>query len=488
MKAEQRKHQDLLKVAPWIDTAPPEISPSTEQPPRGSLRNPITVPDAPPAPARLSGDSEQHGGSSSDSQSSGSSTKRSRRRSILESLIPSRLSRRRKKTPKVKGPTSAPRQVGESSGSISVGGPSSGSVGDLAGTRRPGGDRAAVGQGVSGGEVGGLPGSRLESSASLAGPSTSSRGDLTALRQPGPSRAAASSRMSLSSLGILPTSRQETAASTSSIADLTALRQPQPSRAAASSRVSLSSLGILPTSSRGPENEPPHPSLRPQSSTYSFSIPPSSTMPPLQGRGPAQPPPERRPSSMQDFAADMFSDMITPGMMMSSYYAPPPPPSLPELAHLRSPRASRSPRQRRRDDGSGFRGKRPVSRTRGHPIDEPSAASAGVGPSTSFLQPPPHPTAYTNTYTPYASGPYAHAPYAPNTYSHYLPVPPPPPLPFPPQDIPGFTTLPGVGYSCQTCQLVVQQPELHTSDGVNFCFNAVWDPYNNVQGQRGGAV
>ncbi|KAK1812857.1 hypothetical protein LTR12_012741 [Friedmanniomyces endolithicus] len=128
-------------------------------------------------------------------------------------------------------------------------------------------------------------------------------------------------------------------------------------------------------------------------------------MPPLQGRGPAQPPPERRPSSMQDFAADMFSDMITPGMMMSSYYAPPPPPSLPELAHLRSPRASRSPRQRRRDDGSGFRGKRPVSRTRGHPIDEPSAASAGVGPSTSFLQPPPHPTAYTNTYTPYASGP-----------------------------------------------------------------------------------
>ncbi|KAK0356189.1 hypothetical protein LTR91_025274 [Friedmanniomyces endolithicus] len=472
-----RKHQDLLKVAPWIDTGPPDISPSTEQPPDGSLRNPITVPDAPPAPIRLPGDSEQHGGSSSDSQSSGNSVKRSRRRSILESLIPSRLSRRRKKTPKVKGPTSAPRQVGESSGSISVGGPSSGSVGDLAGTRRPGGDRAAVGQGVSGGEVGGLPGSRLESSASLAGPSTSSRGDLTALRQPGPSRAAASSRMSLSSLGILPNSRQETAASTGSIGDSTALRQPQHSRAAASSRVSLSSLGILPTSSRGPENELPHPSLRPQSSTYSFSIPPSSTMPPLAGRGPAQPPPERRPSSMQDFAADMFTDMITPGMMMSSYYAPPPPPP-PDLARLRSPRASRSPRQRRRDDGSG---KRPVSRTRGDPIDDPSAASASAGPSTSFLQPPPHPTAYTNTNT------YPNL-YAPYTYSHYLPVPPPHPLPFPPQDIPGFTTLPGVGYSCHTCHLVVQQPELHTSDGVSFCFNAVWDPFATVQGPRGGGV
>ncbi|KAK0306892.1 hypothetical protein LTR82_016219 [Friedmanniomyces endolithicus] len=484
-----RKHQELLKVAPWTGTGPPDPSPSTEQPPGESLRNPMIVPDAPPAPTGLSSDSDNRSDKSSNSQSSGSSTKRSRRRSILESLIPSRLSRRRKKTPKQKGPTSAPRQLGESSGSGSVGGPSSGSVGDLAGTRRPGDDRAAVGQGVSGGGVGGLPDNRQKSSVSLAGRSTSSRCDLTALRQPGPSRVAAGSRVSLGSLGILPASRLEIAASTGSIGDLTALRQPGPSRAAASSRVSLSSQGILPTTSRGHENQPPHPSLRPQSSsTYSFSIPPSSTMPPLQGRGPAQPPPERRPSSMQDFAADMFTDMITPGMMMSHHHyapPPPPPPPPPNPAFLRSevsPRASRSPRQRRRgDDLPGSHGKSPGSRTRGDPSANPSAVSASAGPSTSLLQPPPLDYAAYGPYAPQA--PYAYTPYACGPY-----LPAPPPVPFPPQDVPGFTTLPGVGYSCHTCQLVVQRPELHTSDGVNFCFNAVWDPFATVRGLRGGGL
>ncbi|KAK0254730.1 hypothetical protein LTS09_010201 [Friedmanniomyces endolithicus] len=471
-----RKHQDLLKVAPWIDTAPPDISPSTEQPPGGSLRNPMILPDAPSASTRLSGDSGQHGGgSSSDSQSSGNSVKRSRRRSILESLIPSRLSRRRKKTPKVKGPTSAPRQVGESSGSGAVGGPSSGSVGDATAVRRLGDDGAARSLGVSGSQVGGVPDSTGEVRAERG-----SRVDLTALGQPGPSRAAASSRVSLSSLGILPDGRQETQAPTGSIASLTSLRQPGPSRVAASSRMSLSSLGILPTSNRGPENEPPHPSLRPQSSsTYSFSIPPSSTMPPLQGREPAQPPSERRPSSMQDFAADMFSDMITPGRMVSHHYAPPPPqpPNPAVLRSMGSPRASRSPRQRRRDDISG---KRPASHTRGNPCADPSAANVSAGPSTFFLQPPAHDYGPYAPHAPYApQAPYAYAPYAP-----YLPAPPP--LPFPPQDIQGFSTVPGVGFSCNTCQLVVQQPELHTSDGVNFCFNAVWDPFGGLQGPRGG--
>jgi len=42
-------------------------------------------------------------------------------------------------------------------------------------------------------------------------------------------------------------------------------------------------------------------------------------------------------------------------------------------------------------------------------------------------------------------------------------------------DHPGFMTLPGVGYSCNVCTLVVQQPLHHSTNGA-FCFDATWDP------------
>ncbi|TKA72063.1 hypothetical protein B0A55_06658 [Friedmanniomyces simplex] len=345
-----RKHQELLKVAPWIDTEPLDVSPSTELPPGASLRNPLMIRDGSPAPVGQSSDSEQHGGGSSDSQSSWS-TKRSRRRSILDSLIPSRLSKRRKNVPKQKAPTSAPRQLGEGSSSASQAGPSSGSVGDLG-----------------------------------------------AFRQANISRAA-SQRMSLNSLGILPDRRQENAA--------------------------------------------PYP-LRPDFN-YAFSIPPTSVLPPLEGRGPA-PPQERRPSSMQDFAADIFGDMIAPDMT-SWDHAPPP-----QQPGLLSPRFNRNPRQVRRDG---------EEQHKQHPPGDPNnPPPPSLGPSNNdpFLFQAP-------TATPY---------HYPSAYTYTYP---PPPFP----SLTGFTTMPGIGWACHTCHLVVQQPALHTTDGVDFCFNAQWDPFNAAQ-------
>lgn len=164
----------------------------------------------------------------------------------------------------------------------------------------------------------------------------------------------------------------------------------------------------------------------------SFSVDPNSVLPSVESKV-ATPPQVRRPSSMQEIVADLFSDLISPGMM-SWDYAPPP-----ETLSF-SPRVSRSPRQHRRDNDKG---KQPVYLDQSRNI---SAVSMAGGEPSSYLDP--------------------------IAYNY-----PPPTVP----DIPGFMTIPGVGWACYICHNIVQQPALHTTNGIDFCLNAQWDPFNPMQ-------
>ncbi|KAK5716418.1 hypothetical protein LTR17_016391 [Elasticomyces elasticus] len=315
-------HQERLEIAPWIDTDPQQVSPTTKVPPASSLGNLAAISDHGTIRGSQSGDS-------SDTQSDGGSLRR-RRRSILDSLIPSRLSKRRKNVPKRKPPTSAPRQS--------------------------------------------------ESGPSLRSVPSQSTVNQVPTRPPAP----------------LPRSQQ----------------------------ISQGSLGLLPDT--GQENWAPD-SLLQGSAAYPFAIPATSMMPPLGGTGPG-----RRPSSMQDYATELFSDLILPGMMSWDHAA--------QFQNTAvSLRNSQSPRQIRRE---GHKGKQPVHNTERGNVFGTSFVSADPA---SLLDP----AAYN------------------------YPAPPPP-------EMPGFMTIPGVGWSCLICNNVVQQPALHTTDGL-FCFNAQWDPFNPLQ-------
>ncbi|KAK3066514.1 hypothetical protein LTR53_017102 [Teratosphaeriaceae sp. CCFEE 6253] len=300
-------------------------------------------------------------------------------------------------------------------------------------------------------------------------------------------------------------------------------------------RGSLGSLGILPD--RGPGENDARGSLQRGAALSGFSIPPHSSLPPLEGWGPVRPVPpfppptstttpapvqERRSSSMQDFAFDMFRDLVVPG---GTWHRAPPAP-----VREGPPRTPRGTRLQLRGEGRGKgkgKGKEPVYLLEGGgggggTVVEPGSGRASFGalapPSMTYTGPygtalggaqPPAPVTYAApydatlgvdqlppsiTYTaPFDTAP-SGGPQPPAiAYTAPLDTPPPlgqmyPNLSLPhdphflspaspaPLEYPGFMALrDGTGYMCLVCAATVRQPLLHSSDGA-FCFHAEWDP------------
>ncbi|KAK5120595.1 hypothetical protein LTR85_006251 [Meristemomyces frigidus] len=184
------------------------------------------------------------------------------------------------------------------------------------------------------------------------------------------------------------------------------LRSQQATGYLASNETSPGSLGTLGSTRQNSENR--RPAATGSSTVPELIIPPTSTLPPLTGRGPALPLPEdapiqpRRRSSMQDYLLELQEEPADPTPQTWAQI------QLEEVA-----RVYRPPRQRRQDKS----------------FEAANTASRFAGDDGYF-----HPDEYL-----------------------------------------GFTLAPGLGYCCTTCSRVVQQPLLHTSNGM-WCFDACWDP------------
>ncbi|KAK3672286.1 hypothetical protein LTR78_007826 [Recurvomyces mirabilis] len=239
--------------------------------------------------------------------------------------------------------------------------------------------------------------------------------------------------------------------------------------------LSLGGIGVLPrpeADSMGPPPPPFQPKTQASTGPFTFSIPPTSVLPPLEGRGPALPAVASRYASQSYCPAPVMDtrriSMVEAACEFAETFEQPRPQYSP-LDRVQSPRLNRFPRQIRRPDGLS---------------DEPNISEKAKGKQPAYLaqrgtekqnQNRPSATRQEAQPTEPAPGRTASDPidlvspsivYPGLTYTW-------PPLwqPTPNTDFSHFTYISGAGWACHHCQTVVQRRELHSTDGKP-CFTA----------------